>query len=277
MKEQKLKVGGGVVMWSVNASDRKKLESGFANIGLAGIMPRERTPKAVLNAALKMRYADSKTLVRPLAKKDAFTVVREQRGESQNDYNHQIAVHVSEDGVVSVPDATNEEWLIQQAYDQAAKVVPGSSVTHVLVGILKSTLFGIALKPSGGVYWLPERSLDAWAEIAQVVEDAAIEKDSSSVFLMRSVADLDAARTIRAGIIADIEAELAQINKDLDEGGLGERALQERAGRAKRLYKKLAEYEGLLGETLADVRTKIDAASTAAVEAVMLASAPTAY
>ncbi len=273
MQTQKLDIGGGVVMWNVDDSDRQKLEDGLEALGLSDLMPRPRTPKAILHEALKARYANSKVLVRPLDKRSAFTVVREDRGEATNEYINEIGAEVDDDGKITLtPYNSTDQWMIETAYENAAGVIPGINVTRLLVGALNG-LYGIALKPSGGVYWLPEKRLARWSQIVKVIEDAAKESGKNNVFLLRSVADADAMRTVRAGIINDISRALEEITKDLEEGGLGELGLQSRVDRAKALHRKLKEYEGVLGESLSDVREKIDLAADAAASAIMIAAA----
>lgn len=289
MQDQRLvDVCGGVVTWITNNSDRERLEEGLEALGLSDLMPKPRTPKAILHDALKAHYAsksgagpDGKPIagrgwnpVRPLQRKSAFTIVSEKRGTTENDYANVCYFEVSEAGQIDMdPYDSTTYWLVEKQYKIAANIMPGATLTAVLVEYLRDRLCGIALKPSGGVYWLPTKKLEPWTKLVAVVEAVG----DNSVFLMRSVADTDSMRSIRHSLMDEMTRTLAEINGEISDNTLGERALDERVRRAMALKDKLTEYETLLGESLAEAKATIDATKQAAVTAkLQLAASPTA-
>ena len=81
MVESHLDVGGAVVFWSrAEWSDRYRLKSGLELLSLDEFMPEPRQPSAALREALENTLGEPRVLVRPLASKDGFAIVREQRG-----------------------------------------------------------------------------------------------------------------------------------------------------------------------------------------------------
>src|SRR5687767_15126463 len=95
MVEGHLDVGGGVVFWSLSdGTDRDRLRGGFDAIGLDKFIPDPRPPSACLRDALEGELGGPRTLVRPLAARDGFAVVREDRGRDQNVYSTDLVARV---------------------------------------------------------------------------------------------------------------------------------------------------------------------------------------
>ena len=98
-----LEIGGAVAFWSLAEwSDRARLEAEFSPLGLHSLVPDPRPAPACLRAALDEVFAGPRVLVRPLATRDGFVVVKEDRGPAANRYqteltarglqHHQVAV-----------------------------------------------------------------------------------------------------------------------------------------------------------------------------------------
>lgn len=271
-------ISGAVVYWRPGPADADRLKAGLKAIGREGLMPSDRTPKAVLHSALIGLYAQSDRLVRPIKKRSAFSVVTETRRDHGNDYENAILVEVSDDGDIDVNVKGGDfSWYeehkkIEAAYKEAAAVVPSQSVTRVLTTAL-GNLNGIALRPAGAVYWVPKDAIDAWHDIAEVMEAAAITKGDIAVYALKTTNDESALRAIKDGIADEVKRVTDAIMGDLMSGELGVRALESRKEEAIALAKRLKEYEAIIGETLTDIREQIEATETSAAEAVMLASA----
>src|SRR5262245_56036035 len=100
MVENSLDVGGAVVFWSLAAwSDRTRLEAGFSPLGLESFVPEPRPPAAALRDALETVLGGPRVLVRPLAARDGFAVVREERGPDRNVYESDLVARVGGDDV----------------------------------------------------------------------------------------------------------------------------------------------------------------------------------
>jgi hypothetical protein len=270
MKSGQISLNGAVTFWRGSDSDRSILERGLDDNGLSGLMPKQQTPKAVLNAALVALYANKTTLIRPLSKKNGFTVVSEDRGQDENRYDSRYTFEVDDDGNVSSPSAPwAEVCRVRDQYKKSAGVVPAKAITNLLTTAV-SRLSGIPLRESGGVYWIPRDKLDDWATYARIVEKAGT---GTMVHVMQTAADASSLRAIKEGILADIQSDVDQIMKDIETGDLHEAALEAREARADSLRKRLLEYEGILGETLGDMRKVLDITKESISEAVVMRTA----
>lgn len=271
MIEATLKICGATTLWTLGRTNRATLKAALAPLGLDSHVPEARSPKAILKDVLIGTYADAKKMVRPLAKRDAFTIVSETRGESVNQYDNDMLVEVNEDGkVIATPD--RDQAALQAAYDATANILPVATVGGLLSTIV-GVLNGIPLRPSGGVYWLPADRLEKWVKVAGAFEGAVVGDEKSAVYVLRSQADAQALRAVRDALQSQLTGEIARMQEEIDRGVLGEDALNARVETAKAMHTRLAEYEQLLGETLTAVHSSIDAVKTSAAKALIYASA----
>jgi hypothetical protein len=275
MVEGNIDVGGAVVFWSLaDATDRDKLCAGFRPLGLESFMPEPRAASAVLRDALEETLGGPRVLVRPLAARDGFAVVTEDRGAAANTYAVVLVARVAGDP----PDFT-----FDPADDRAARVVgkyrelagriPAAQLSSALVKVVES-LGGTRLRPTGAVYWVPGHKLDDWAEAARAVEAAAVGRPSS-VYVIKHRLDADAVRAVRDAVVAEVNTAAGRIVADLSAGDLGAKALETRRREAAALRDKVLLYEDLLSVGLDGLHAAVDTADQgAAAAALLLAATP---
>lgn len=276
MVESSLDVGGAVVFWSLaDATDRDRLRVGFAPLGLEAFVPDPRPPAAVLREALDEVLGGPRVLVRPLAARDGFAVVREDRGTAANAYATELVARVAGDPpTLSFEPADDRSVRVRDAFQQSAGRVPAAQLSAALVTVVES-LGGTRLRPSGAVYWVPGHKLDDWAAVARAVEAAAPGRPSA-VYLLRHRLDADAVRAVRDAVVAEVSAEAGRIRDEVQTGELGGKALETRHAQAAALRDKVLLYEDLLAVGLAGLHAAVDAADQAAATATLLLSAAAA-
>ena len=274
MVENHLDVGGGVVFWTLaEHSDRDKLLRGLTPLGFGDCVPDPRQPSAVLRGALEEALGGSCVLVRPLADRDGFTVVKEERGRDRNAYLTDLVARVTAadpPGLEFAP-VDDRAALVTQSYWRNAGRVPGVQLSAAMVRIVEA-LGGTRLRPNGSVYWVPPTKLDEWARVAHAVEQAA-EGRPSSVYILRHRMDADAVRAVQDAVVAEVQAEAKRIRAEVDTGELGGRALETRRQQATDLRDKVNLYEDLLTVSLAGLHDAVDEADQAAATAALLAAA----
>lgn len=126
-------------------------------------------------------------------------------------------------------------------------------------------LGGVSMRPTGGIYWIPQRSLEMWGKVIKAVQNSG----ASAVYMAQTVADAESVRAVCAAIQAEVGAEVERIRNDLAEG-LTNRSGRVRSAQLSALGNRLREYESDLGTTLGDLR---DALSQ--MEHALLAAAGT--
>ena len=261
MIESHLDVGGGVVFWSLAEwTHRGRLTSELTALDLEALVPDPRPAPAALRAALDDVFGGPRVLIRPLASRDGFAVVREDRGLAANQYQTDLTARVT---TGDPPTLMFDPWdsravCVQGAYRAQLGRVSAGQMSASLVRIIES-MGGTRLRPSGAIYWLPGHRLDEWARIATAVEQAA-DGALSSVYVLRHRLDHDSVRAVRDAVVTEVQAEAMRIRDDVLAGELGGRALETRQRQAGDLRNKVVLYEELLNVGLKGLHWAIDEA-----------------
>jgi hypothetical protein len=276
MVESHLDVGGAVVFWSLAEwTHRGRLTAHLAALDLEALVPDPRPAPAALRSALEDVFAGPRILIRPLASRDGFAVVREDRGLSANQYQTQLTARVLPG---DPPTLTFDPWdsravSVQGAYQAQLGRVSACQVSSSLVRIIEA-LGGTRLRPSGAVYWLPGNRVEEWTRIADAVEQAA-DGALSAVYMLRHRLDHDAIRAVRDAVVSEVHSEAIRIRDEVLGGELGGRALETRKKQAADLRQKVLLYEDLLSVGLKGLHRAVDEADQAAATATILLGSTT--
>lgn len=272
-----LRIDGAVVFWTLGEySSRLKIEAGLQGISLMGgawdkLSPGERTPSACLRDAVGKSYP--KHHITHLAKRDGWAVMEESRSSDD--------VAASTIASFRVDEATHQIQMlrgfnyqklmeIQSEYQAQRLLLKPAQVGNSLVRML-FRLNATTIRPTGGIYWLPNDSLPAWAEISKVIESAGV-GGKNSMYRITHQFDADAIRAVRDAILAEVQYETDLLIEEIDSGTLGERALQSKAKAAEVLHVKIKEYENILGEKLKLAREMAEKAEQSAIAARLIAT-----
>lgn len=272
-------LGGAVTFWAVpNPADLDALKREWPAWpeSLVACLPEPTTSAAALKRALDevlaSRSGDARLLVRPVdAKKGVFAVVRERVREVADwadalDYEVASTVAVQDGGGLDIHGGLPVAWsTLREAYDKHLAQVPGHAVGRALVKAVEA-LSGVALRDSGGVYWVSACRLDTWERVARAVETTC---EKASVYMLRAPVDAQTARAVIDAVVADANSSAAAIERDMGDGSLGKRALQGRVKSAGEMLAKVREYEALFGTSLDTLRARIESVEMAATMAAL--------
>jgi hypothetical protein len=211
-------------------------------------------------------------LIRPLAARDGFAVVREERGPAGNRYATDLVARVAGDPpALSFDPHDGRAAAVGDAFRAQRGRMPATQVAAALVRVV-AELGGTRLRPGGAVYWVPGHRLDEWARAAAAVESAA-DGRPSAVYVLRHRMDADAVRAVRDAVVAEVLTEAERVQAEVAAGDLGGKALESRRRQAAELRAKVLLYEDLLSVGLAGLHRAVDAADQAAATAALLLSA----
>jgi hypothetical protein len=269
MIESQLEVGGAVTFWSLaDWSDRSRLQTALTELGYDAFVPEQRAEATVLKDALEEVLGGPRILVRPLASRDGFAVVREERGTASNQYATLLVSRV-----LQGQDPTFEPWtletnLVASAYRQQLRRIPAAQLSNALVKLI-DVLGGTRLRPSGAVYWLPGHRLDEWTRIAQAAEQAS-QSRPNAIYVLRHRLDADAVRAVRDAVVNEVQVEAHRLAEEVTAGDLGGRALETRKNQLLTLREKVNLYEDLLHVGLNGLHHVLDQADQATATATLL-------
>lgn len=270
MTSNSIRVGGIVTFWSTGEwTSRNGILAGFRVLSLDKFVPEEPSDFSCLGAALREVFPKG-YLVRPLRTRTGYDVSLERRGDERNDYSFHCT-YKAKDATVTASGNDHELEAVRSTFTQVKTRLSGDAVGVALTGVL-GMLGGTRLRPRGGVYWLADTEADAWASACAVVENAAI-RGENKVYQIRHEIDAQSVRAVRDAITAEVTSEVARLEQEILEGGLGGRALRTREELCCSLRDKVKVYEGLLSTGLTSLLESLDRAELAASQAAMLAAA----
>jgi len=266
---------GSVIYWSLAPYfDRQRLLTAWRPMELEGDVPEQRPAVACLRDALQDVFAGAKVLIRPLAAKNGFSVVNENRGEDGNTYSTVLTAKTYGDNAAPIFSGNLAKIdEVNAAYHQHFGRITSGQMGGVLVRVLQK-LGATRLRPTGGVYWLPGSRLGEWEAAMEGVEYAA-DGGKATCYVIRHQLDAASVRAVRDGLVTEVNTEVARLTEEIQSGDLGERAIKSRKQEAAQLRNKVAEYERILGVGLEQLRKALDEVEqTNAVAALLLAANP---
>lgn len=268
-----IRIDGVVSFWSLGVwTSRQTIEDGWKLCGTRWekFVPQPRTPQACLHDALAVVFP--KALIRPLERRDGFAILHEQRYHDEVVTRTTHAVAVDDQGNIDIRrgNGTFDAFQLEEEFRRQSGLLRPSQVTASMVAAALH-LGATTLRPSGGVYWLPEKVIPEWDQLCGVVQLAAV-AGKNTVYKITHTFDADSILAVRDALLAEVEREANAITAEVDGGGLGERALKTRASQAERLRVKIEEYERILGERLPDAKEMARRAEMTATAAKILAT-----
>lgn len=261
MQAATVNASGAFVFWTCATwSNQAKLAEGMQAIGMGGFAPKPMAREVALREALEVVMDGKGRMVRPLAEANGFCVIEEEKGTDANNYVQVLMAKIDGPRITLKPFDQDQANKIADAFKAHLGYVPGHQVGHALVSIVKR-FSGIAIRQTGGLYWLPIKHAEAWRKIADAVEMASA-IGQSKVYLATMAVNADSIRVVRDAIKREILAESERILTDL-KGDLGQKAIDGRLRYVKDLEAKVTEYEGIVGESLGDLREALGKCSHA--------------
>ena len=256
-----VEVSGAVSYWRV-ASDTNltTLAAAWEKYGLdAATLPKPPKDEVALGRAVNS-MAEKHLLVRPLARRGAWALVRETVVEGQAPiYSTRVTVGVGEPHIAKV-DATDSEHNmfiknIDDAFQRARDTLAHHDISSWLLDIAYGKLGAISLRDSGGIYFIPRTNVAIWDKIAGALEEAG-----SMIFRIPAMRTAEAVAAITDAITAEAAAMAQKIEDELlatGDAALGKRALRTRVEESMRLLDKLSTYEELIGKQL-EIRSRVE-------------------
>lgn len=140
---------------------------------------------------------------------------------------------------------------IAAAYVEAKKWLSAGDIGSWLARKVEA-LGGVALRPSGGFYFIPKDRVESWSRIARAIAAAS----SSRVHGIPSMRSSEAVDAILSAVAEDTRAACEKIASEVPTAGL--RALENRKEEVDALLQRVKQYEELLNVRLDDIKTAVD-------------------
>lgn len=255
---------GALTYWTLSGDlDPSALAEGWEDAGLEeSRLPSPPSAAAALARAVREQQSRHR-LVRKT--RDGFAIVAEKVAGNDLDYGVELRVSLDVAGrVVGEPASHIGVKEVDAAYGRHLEICTAEDIGGWLCRLVREH-DGVALRDTGGFYYVPPAKLEAWRQATRLLSAVSRHK----VYLVPAMRSEDAVEAILAAVQAEAEAEAAAVEKELEGDSLGERALSTREGRLQEVEAKVGRYEALLGVTLDRFRGRLKVLQ-AGVSAAML-------
>lgn len=261
---------GAVTWWRLSsATDYDNLRVAWEAAGFpANELPAPPSDASALRRALEMFKEDAHTLIRSVPRKQAaFAVVDEEAGEDEClEYEVRFEVWIDYDASAIQFDRDVDDELAEklvQRFEQERRTLHHGDVSSWLVKRAYAHAV-VALRETGGVYFVPETQTERWAAFAKVIESVGV----GTVYQVPAMKTDKAVEAIMAAVIAEAGSEVAKLEEELqDIESLGARSLKARAKAVATIGDKLRTYEELLGQKIGDLSQRLQEIDARVVDA----------
>lgn len=252
---ESMETAGAIVWWRLSGStDGYALRKAWDEAGL----PEELVPelpsaeKALRRAVMEQR--ERRRLVRPLEGTKGWAIVDESATGEDLDYSIAIRVTVNKIGHADVePAGATGADEIKVAYNRHLEQLAQTDISTWLVG-LAARVRAVALRDTGGVYFIPREQLALWRLMAGALSAASDHR----VFEVPALKSDEAVEAVLDAVAREAEAAAQVMEEELEKESLGERALRTRTERCGAIEEKLQTYEKLLGTSLDALHDRLE-------------------
>jgi len=302
--EKQVPIKGRFTTWTLtNTTPVEAFQKGLAAIDLERFAPDEVSRLKALRSSLQKVCARGDRLVRPLPQRRGYAIVSERSksnvaggdsiehhvdyhsvlGDNGISFESDLGTPVDADTTVwrdpTVPLTEEEtaaqtygdEWrLVRNEFARQIDLLPSDAVAGSLTKIV-DWLHGVPIRPTGGVYWIPDSSAAKWAQVSAVIARTP----GCEVFCARTVVDDEGTRMVNVALVNSVSKELDSLTAEFAQiasrPNNRESTWEKKRDRIERLRKRAVGYEAMLGITVSDLKAKIEEVDGAAAVAAFAA------
>jgi len=283
-------VDGANFCWSNAEVPYRVLADAATDAGFAKQLPKPPEPKTALQAACRMAKArDNRDLLvrdADLVGATGFLVVHEHvdpADGSKPQYTEifRVTLDANDCPTATLPIMADEidrglSASVLLDYTRQLTVASASLVGRFLGDVCKA-LGAVAIRPSGGIYWMPKTDAQRFENLRALLVSRT--HGAVGIYRQNVVADDDQIATLAAGVAAELESEIARIQREVSQGiqrgsgyvALGKRAMGARVEEIGTLINRAAKFSTMLGKSIDTA--KLIVAKGEAEEALAILSA----
>ena len=282
---QRYPLTGQQVFWDNAPTPREDLRKVLDAHQLSALLPDEVTNEKALRHALSAFTSELPPpgghvwMIRGLKhlKQNGYEVKLEEKDETENDANQAFRVKIVNRIVVIENDTYSfsaipmvqgaKQQRLQELYDKAKATVPGADVGAILTRILKTYRpMVIALRPMGGLYWIPDAHKVAFESFC---DDLLAACPGNVVTPMNWEMTPKGLSRVSDSMLKEMQKECQSLLTDILGGTLGHEAMDNRLRRCIELQDEVTHSDEILGEFSSTLNTILDSARQAATHGLL--------
>lgn len=256
---------GAIIYWRLSGpTDIELLANAFASEGLPkSDLPVENSADTALRLAC-VEVRQRRRLVRPL-EKGGYAIVDEYAAGEKLDHATTLTVRV-EPYLQFEPQGHPLSYAIRGAFERHLRELHAAAVSAWLVKRVAAH-GGIALRDTGGIYFLPRMATDRWRQLTRATKGAT----AHTLFEIPALRSDEAIEAVVDALSSEVITDTQELAAKLVDGTMGLRALDRRADECGETLAKVASYEGLVGRKLDGLRARVEALKGEVVAAKLAA------
>jgi hypothetical protein len=247
---------GLLVYWRLFASvDIHKLRAAWNAAALEDkILPETCSPQVALARAVR-ECGERRRLVRKLEGATGHALVRERAKGDDLDYAVEVRVKLNAaNQPVCEPADHAVAPTVRAAFWRHLDEVQPQDIGSWLCDLVRSEVQGVALRDTGGIYYVPPHNVSRWQRMMEVLQECS----SHKTFGIPAMRTPDAVAAILDAIEQEAQREAQSLEDDLVSGKLRGVALRNRATRCEGVEGKVQRYEEMLGQKLDTLRARLE-------------------
>lgn len=250
-----LKLSGVLSSFRSSRTSRDQLLRKMTDLGMGDYVPSATSKHLALRNTLRALFGVDK--VKNLPGHANFAVIKTECTADSWAGESRLTVKVGVFGLEFSEDVDIRQEIISR-YDRELGYVPPEAVSGMLVEVATKVLGGIpVLSGGGGTYWIPEKSVPTWKAVVKCAEDSSI-NGRTKVTLFTTVLDDDSVKSVITSLDADIQRDLALIEKEVSTKDMKKNALKNRLKKSDELREKIRSFEKILGKTLEGMHDAVE-------------------
>ncbi len=258
---------GAIVWWRLSGGlDLETLEAAWRAEGLEeDLLPASPSPLAALRRAVNELRAPAR-LIRPIKDQAGFAVLDEYQTGGDFDYKKRLAVRVTDLGSLRWDYVREQEEadLVAAAFNKNLITLTQGDASNWLSSLMEDVR-AVALRDTGGIYFVPRFSSSRWERMLCAVRSAS----KHVVSCVPALKTEEAQTAFLDALSQEAERHVEAMQRELGDNSLGKRALESRITRTEDVEAKLSAYEGLLGGKLDTLRDRINSLRAQLTSAVL--------
>ena len=267
MHDKTFDISGAITFWSLQPTSLEAIRRLFDSLGFADCVPNPRTDISALEHSIKEVYGTKNKAVvtRKQPKRHGVELVDIERNPDRNHYTTNFGAKVVS-GRVKADYGFADEYKLTEAYLKQKAKLTSAALGQALVKVLAKLDAMMDLKPSGGVYYVPEHQLDRWWRLKEGVKQC---QEGNAITVMRVAMDEDTARAVRDALTRQVQDEATKLVDDVSKGTLNADGIRRRAEQAQTLIERVDLYSAILNDGLTGLKNVATLAKQTAMAYVM--------
>lgn len=263
---------GSVTWWRLQGSvNYDRLIAVWARHGFPEAdLPPPPSDAAALRRTLEA-FRGPQTLVRAVPT-GGFAVVDEEYNEADEvlEYETRFTVWIDYESSSMTFDREVDDDVansVIESFERLRRELQATDLSAWMVRRAKA-LSAIALRDTGGIYFVPEPSAEAWSVFADVVAEVS----ASRVYELPALKTERAVEALMDAVLAEASEEAAKLEEAIDalDAAPSARAVKAKAAKCEAIATKLELYEDLLGRRVGDVGERLARLEARIVEASLV-------